>query len=467
MFESYYLDITVLMIYFVICLGIGLYKATKVRTLQGFALGETSLPFPILVTTIIACSFGAGSTIGYSEKIFKYGTIYILCLLFQPVFWLITSWIFTRNIEKFAGCLSISEIMFRLYGAPGRWVTSIAAIIVSLGIIAAQASAIGYVFHYFFGISLTAGIFISYSVLTLYSALGGIRAVVLTEIFQFGLFFFILPISFIMTFDKLGGAEDIMQKLPLTEWGLEFSLENLPFAASLIFFILIPNILAPSVQRYLMAPNAKTLGRSLKLIALLTIPLELSICIIAYIVKAYAPDINPADTFVYYIANFLPIGIKSLMITGVIAIIMSVAESFLNTCSVIIVNDIIKVLYPKISTAKQLIALRLNVILLSLLSVFLALAGFGLLNLIILVQNFWMTTVLVPICAGFLGLKTNSKSFVVSTIVGLTFTFLSGYYAGELGTSSMSLGCLGSALGLFGMHYWQQTYEIAKIKPYP
>jgi hypothetical protein len=78
-----------------------------------------------------------------------------------------------------------------------------------------------------------------------------------------------------------------------------------------------------------------------------------------------------------------------------------------------------------------------------------------------------MTTVLVPICAGFLGLKTNSKSFVVSTIVGLTFTFLSGYYAGELGTSSMSLGCLGSALGLFGMHYWQQTYVIAKIKPYP
>ena len=68
---------------------------------------------------------------------------------------------------------------------PGRWVTNFVAIIMSLGVVAAQAFAIGYVFHYFFGIKIIYGVLISYGILTVYSALGGIRAVVLTEVFQF------------------------------------------------------------------------------------------------------------------------------------------------------------------------------------------------------------------------------------------------------------------------------------------
>ena len=257
MFNSYYLDVAAVAVYLFTCLCISLYKASKVRTLKAFALGKTSLTSPVLTLTLLASTFGAGSIIGYTEQIYEYGILCMLCILLSPIFWIITSWIFTKNIERFSGCLSISEIIFRLYGSPGRWVTSIAAIVMDIGFVAAQASAIGYIFHYFFGISLAAGIFISYSVLTLYSALGGIRAVVLTEVLQFAIFFFVIPLSVAYSLNKLGGMEGLIQQLPPINWGLEFSYENLPFAASLIFFILLPNTLAHSVQRYLRHPIAK------------------------------------------------------------------------------------------------------------------------------------------------------------------------------------------------------------------
>ena len=93
-----HLDAAVLTAYLLACLCIGLYKASKVKTLKAFALGSVSLASPVLVMTIFASAFGAGSIIGYSGQMYKYGTLYVLCLLLQPIFWLVTSWIFTKNI---------------------------------------------------------------------------------------------------------------------------------------------------------------------------------------------------------------------------------------------------------------------------------------------------------------------------------------------------------------------------------
>lgn len=464
MFEFINIDVVVLALYFFVCICIGLYRAGRVKTLKVFAVGEVGLPSSILVMAILASAFGAGSFIGYSEKIYIFGTIYAICVLFHSLFWLVTAWVFARNIGKFSGCLSISEVMYRLYGLPGRWVTSITALFFGIGILAAHATAIGYIFHYFFGVNISTGIILSYGILTFYSALGGIRAVVLTEILQFAIFFFIIPTSVAYTLNQIGGIEKLMQTLPPADWGLKFSFDNIPFAASLIFFILLPNNLAPAVQRYLMASSPEVLSKSLKIIALITLPIQISICIIAYIVKVYGVGFDPADTFIYYIDNFLPIGIKSLMITGIIAILMAVAESYLNTCSVILVNDVIKVLNPKISNAKQMIALRASVCLMSALSAIVAINQLGILKLVFLVQNFWTPLILIPISAGFLGFSTSSKAFVASVATAMTFTLISRFCSGEFDTISISFGILGSAIGLFGMHYWQRAFEIALSK---
>ena len=112
MFESHYLDITVLAVYLLLCLCIGLYKAFSVKTLKTFAIGNGNLPSSILVLTIFCTAFGAGAIIGYSENIYISGTLYICCMLFTPLFWLITAWIFVQNIERFFECQIFYRPMF-------------------------------------------------------------------------------------------------------------------------------------------------------------------------------------------------------------------------------------------------------------------------------------------------------------------------------------------------------------------
>ena len=74
--------------------------------------------------------------------------------LFFTVFnWLIVKIIYVKNIGKFDGCISMSEIMGRLYGNIGHHLTSVALIAKSIGFTAIQVTAMGYLFHFFFGIN--------------------------------------------------------------------------------------------------------------------------------------------------------------------------------------------------------------------------------------------------------------------------------------------------------------------------
>ena len=75
------------------------------------------------------------------------------------------------------------------YGKTGRWLTSICAIAFTLGITAGGSIAIGKLFHYFFGMNETLSMLVALGIVTLYSTFGGIKAVAITDVFQFLIFF--------------------------------------------------------------------------------------------------------------------------------------------------------------------------------------------------------------------------------------------------------------------------------------
>ena len=50
---------------------------------------------------------------------------------------MITAKMYGKNIDQFPGCMSISDIMDKLYGKTGRWTTNFSAIILSIGVVLA------------------------------------------------------------------------------------------------------------------------------------------------------------------------------------------------------------------------------------------------------------------------------------------------------------------------------------------
>ncbi|MCE2992029.1 MAG: ATP-binding protein [Candidatus Jidaibacter sp.] len=452
------IDIAVIIGYLILCLVIGLYKAGKIKTIREYTLGSGNISSTVLLFTIFATYVGAQPTIGVVEKIHSMGLIFAAVMIFEPLFWVITAKIFAGNayIFKNAGCMSVSDVMAVLYGKLGKWVTNIFQVFMSIGVIATQISAIGYLFNYFLGISHLQGAFIGFGVLVIYSLFGGIRAVALTDTFQALVLLVAIPVACALAFHEIGGYDQLVENLPSTHFSIEFTEANVLFIVSMIFYNLIPVSSGTFVQRFLMANSNKQLERALKIITLISIPFTLIICLIGFIVKARAPDIDPNIAFFYLIGNYLPLGITGLLITGILAAIMSTADSWLNTTSVLCAHDIAKGIFPKLTDKQELLIARISVLIISLLAVLLALTGKSLMGLSWLASNFWMPVILVPLAAGFLKFRSNYKSFLTSNILGIGGALLGRYVTGEFATVSMFFGVLFSAVGLFGMHYLQK-----------
>lgn len=96
---------------------------------------------------------------------------------------------------------------------------------------------------------------------------------------------------------------------------------------------------------------------------------------------------------------------------------------------------------------------------------FLAFFEKGIIKLIWLANTFWSPIVIIPLPAGFLNSRTNTKSFIALVMLAITFTAISGYIVG-VSTISLMCGTVGSTIGLFGMYYWQKFQGIEpKNKP--
>jgi len=417
------LDIIIIALYLILCLAIGLYKAGKIKTIKEYTLGSGYISTAVLMFTIFATYIGAGSTVGTVEKIYSMGLIFAVTLLLQPLFWCITAKIFAYNIPIFkkAGCMSVSDIMGALYGKAGKWVTNVFSIFLSIT----------------------------------YSMFGGIRAVALTDTFQGLVILVAIPVACAIAFHEVGGYDGMMDKLPLSHLSIDFTEANSLFLASMLFYGLLPVSEGTFIQRFLMATDSDQLNRALRVVAVISLPLALVIGLIGFIVKVKAPAIDPNIAFFYLIGHYLPIGITGLLISGILAAIMSSADSWLNTASVLCAHDIAKGIFPKLTDKHELFIARVSVLIISALSMFLASTSPSLMGLIWLADNFWLPVILIPLIFGFFKFQTNQKSFISSSILGASGAFLGRYIMGEFATISMVLGMMGSAIGLLVMHYWQ------------
>lgn len=123
---------------------------------------------------------------------------------------------------------------------------------------------------------------------------------------------------------------------------LELHAGNIWLFLSLIFYSLLPDKNSGTfVQRFLISKNSKQLVKCMKIIAFLYLPFTIIICLIGLIIKVKAPNIDHNEALIYFISNYVSVVIKGLLVAGLLAVIISTADSWLNTTSVLFVHDII------------------------------------------------------------------------------------------------------------------------------
>jgi solute:Na+ symporter, SSS family len=386
------IDFTVLCLYFSGIVGIGLWAGRRNRTLGEFALGGRSIPWWAVLASIIAAETSAATflgapTEGFKTRSFIYGQLAIGTVLAR----IIIAFTFIRPYYRY-GVQSIYEFLDIRFGPMTKNLASGLFLCTRVLMIGARIYLGGviikvlwqYLFPgtpidlwiYFWGI-----LFVTI-LTTIYTTVGGIKAVVWTDMIQACLMVSSVAIAIwlivrhipggVVTINRdLGGIPAFFQiGFDLTNgWGnaLKKLLEE-PYTiasalvASTFLTMSTHGTDQDMVQRMLTATNFRKSQLSLILSGLADLPIATGFLLVGILLWVYykvSPDAQlPAadnEIFAYYIVTQMPAGLRGLIVAGVFATMMGSTSAALNALATSFTKDFFLPYFPHRDSAQTAI----------------------------------------------------------------------------------------------------------------
>ena len=446
------IDVVIVVLYFVVALAVGIFAGRNVKTMKDFSVSSKIFPTSVLVSTIFATWIGADDLIGVSERVYSVGLSFFVIVLGLSLSFLFQAYVVAPKIIRgFPNKISIGEIMGDLYGKPGQVTSGIANVLFSVGFIAMQAKAIGCVCNSFLGISEFAGIIVGSFIIITYSSFGGIRSVVLTDVLQFGILIIGIPLMASVALEKVGGLECLMNNLPPQHTELISYKGSFGLFFAYFIYCVFPYFSPMLIQRILMSKDEKQATQSFVISAILYVPFYAVVSLIALCAILMFPDVDSNNAFLNVLSYSLPTIVKGISISGVLAIIMSTADSLLNAASVAATRDVCAVLWPhKLNDKSELTLSRVVTIIFGLVSIFVATRFSNMIDFGLFFSNFWTPAVVAPMFLYLFNFKTDIKTYLIGVAVGFIFIIIFRYSVSEdYSIVSQMLGALVTFLTMF------------------
>lgn len=362
-----YLDAFVIVLYLIVVLSIGFYYSKKNdESYSGYFLagrntGWIAIGLSIFATNISSEHFiglaGAGSLRGLAVGQFELMAIFTLLFagwFLAPVYF--KSGVFT--VPEFLG-LNFDVRMRKLFAAFSIVIYILTKILVSL-------FAAGILFYNIFGLNIYASSILIVLITGLYTVIGGSHAVIKTQTFQGVVFITGAVILSILGFIAVGGIDGLYSKLPADFFTMfkpatdnDYPWTGIVFGAPVIAFwywctdqYMVQRMLsARSVED---ARKGSLLAATFKLLPIFILVLPGLFAAILYPESrgdgAYSALIN---------GNILPVGLKGLVIAGLLAAIMSSLSGAFNSIAILFTNDYYKLKYPDANERKLVLVGRL------------------------------------------------------------------------------------------------------------
>lgn len=413
------IDIIIVFSYLVLLLVIGILQKSKQAGFRGFSrvndkVNKNKL---ILVSTIFASTIGGGTTFGISEKAFAENIAYSYGLFFAiPVDIIVATYIIPRLIKHY-GAESIGDIMSVYYGKAGRYISGTSAILVSIGLVAAQISVSGRIFEYILQMDYVWGVVLSYSIIVAYTTIGGLRSVLFANQLQFFAILFAIPVISLFGIHQIG-FKSFISSIPPEK----FSFTNNPdlitttIAATLGFAVM--NLFPTFIQRAIINKDSSATSKAIYIKSAIYAVFLVFITLNGLIAFTIYPDVKANLALPHLIDHMMPIGIQGLVVVGLLAAVMSTADSDLNITSITLVKDFLSPIFLIKSQNKKLLLARVINILIGSLAIFIALCFTRVVDLVIFIAGFWGPIVLVPLVFALFGKVISTQGMICACTSG-------------------------------------------------
>ncbi len=365
--------------YLAVTVLVGVWASRRVKTSGDFMLAGRSLPIVISSAALFATWFGSETVFGASSRFLEGGLIEViedpfgaaLCLVLFGAF-------YARRLYRM-NLMTLGDYFKVRYGRRVELVASLFLAPPYVGYIAAQLVAMGLILHVVTGLALWLGIVLSATVVTMYTFVGGMWAISITDFFQSIIIIVGLVVLAVVLVGKAGGIDNVVE-------GIEpGTLRFVPDANvnDVIAYIAAWSVLGlgsiPSqdvYQRAMSSGSATTAVRSCYIAAALylsaaMLPLFISLC-----VKHLDADGLSADTQLVLPAMVLAhtgIVVQVLFFGSLLSAILSTASSAILAPAAIFSENLVKPLIGRTFSDRQLLLVtRVAVLIFSVLATVMA-----------------------------------------------------------------------------------------------
>jgi solute:Na+ symporter, SSS family len=415
------IDTIIVAVYLGFILLIGLCGGRGPENLEEYAVVGRSYGAWVIFATLSASFIGGGFSTGNAEKVFRFGIVNIIGLWGFSLKELLVARYIAPKFVHFPSAISVGDVMATAYGKVGRVITGLCALFLCAGIVGAQVGAMGIVFNVFYGMDRIWGIGLGCGIVILYTTFGGMRAVVVTDLFQFAILAIGMPLVLIFGVSYVGGLDALIAAVPpdrLTVPSGNFTW--IEMLALVLVFMFGETLVPPYVQRLCIGKSANEAARGTFYSGLFSIPFFAVTGLIGLVALAMDPTQNPNLAMAHVVVTVMPPVLKGLVIAAVISIVMSSADSFLNSASIAFINDVVQPLSSEpLAARRSLLLAKAVTFTVGVLSIIFALAIESILDILIYAYTYWAPVVLVPLIAAIYGYRKGVSGFVAGGLAGI------------------------------------------------
>ncbi|WP_017937674.1 sodium:solute symporter [Zestomonas thermotolerans] len=343
------LDLFVVLLYVAAMLALGWYGMRRAKTREDYLVAGRNLGPGFYLGTMAATVLGGASTIGSVRLGYVHGIsgFWLCAALGLGIIGI--SLLLAKPLLKLK-IYTVTQVLERRYTPAARHASAAIMLVYALMIAATSTIAIGTVMEVLFGLPFWTAVLIGGGIVVLYSTIGGMWSLTLTDIVQFlvmtvGLVFILMPLSI---YDA-GGWDALVAALPASAFDFTAIGWDTIVTYFLIYFFGI--FIGQDIwQRVFTARNARVAQVAGSAAGLYCILYGLAMALIGMATRVLLPDLdNVNNAFASVVQLGLPDGLRGLVVAAALAALMSTASAGLLAASTTAAQD----LWPLLSGREQ------------------------------------------------------------------------------------------------------------------
>ncbi len=476
-----------LAIYMVLMLFIGWWASKRVKDTTDFLVAGRRLGLFLCTGTLFATWFCSGTAMGGAGNAYIFGNQGVIFDPWGAALCLILAGFFFVRLMRRGKYLTLVDLFVVRYGNGVGLCSTFSLIIAEMGWVGAQLVAFGTIIHFFAGVSLWLGISISTVILVIYTFLGGMWAVTLTDAAQMIILTIGMIIMISIAVPLVGGFKEVLSNDPGGNWlGInQWSFIPTPEKAAdpelgnagYMYYtgykgwfywiaawmaIGLGSIPAQDLmQRVLSARNEKVATGASYIAGILYIVIGMMPVIVGMIYFKLNPDLTIEDALnkilLHMAAEHLPPVLTVIFVSALVAALMSSSDSaILATASMIGYNGY-KLIKPDVTEKQTLRATRISIPIVTAVALALALWLQLIYNLMVIAWSLLLVSLFAPYAAAYWWKRANRTGAFAGFFGGFA-AWVIAYFIHLPATMEANLGIVEEGVVFMDWAVWDSVY---------